>query len=89
VSSQADRGSADVIREKPEPVPSRPVSDAILWKASAAEIAECLTFTGHHDPMIAGIAVERLLEHCQAGGMVLMAQDAAPESENPLEVIMD
>jgi hypothetical protein len=33
---------------------------------------------GHADPMIAGIAVERLLEHCQAYGLVLMKDCRAP-----------
>jgi hypothetical protein len=36
------------------------------------KFVECLAFAEHHDPMVAGIAVERLLAHCQAFGMVLM-----------------
>jgi len=44
-------------------------------KATAAEISECLRFAGHHDPMMPRIAIERLLDHVQACGFVLMKDD--------------
>jgi hypothetical protein len=59
---------------KADPVPPRR-SIGTLRKATAAEIQECLRFAGHADVMVSKIAIERLLDHIQACGFVLMKDD--------------
>jgi hypothetical protein len=44
-------------------------------EACVEEIAECPAFAGRTDLIMSKIAIERLLEHCQACGMVLMIED--------------
>jgi len=66
------RTTSEVVRADPVPIRR---SIGTSRKATAAEIAECLRFAGHTAPMVCKIAVERLLEHVRACGMVLMAVD--------------
>jgi hypothetical protein len=63
-------------------IPDVPIRWSICTsrKASTVEIQECLTFTGHADPMMSKIAIERLLDHLQACGLVLMSKDDARQS---------
>lgn len=61
---------SEVVRA--EPVPIRRTIGGTR-KATAEEIAECLSFARHDDPMMAKIAAERILEHLQSCGFVLMA----------------
>lgn len=71
------RTSSKVVEADPVPI-RRSVGNT--RKATSAEIQECLAFAGHHDPMMSKIAMERLLDHLQACGLVLMSKDDATQS---------
>ena len=65
------RMRSEVVRG--DPAPFRQNMDG-AGRATAAEIAECLKFASHADPMVAKIAAERLLEHLHCCGFVLMSE---------------
>jgi hypothetical protein len=66
---------SEVLYEAVKPEPVRRRSIGIARKATAEEVAECLRFIEHSEPVMARIAAERLLEHVQACGYVLMTGD--------------
>src|ERR1019366_5837521 len=65
------RMRSEVIKD--DPLPIRQTIMGGMRKATAEEIAECLSFVSHDDPMMAKIAAERLLEHLQCCGFALMS----------------
>ena len=69
-----------------DPAPLRRSVDQTR-KATAAEIAECLTFAGHAEPMMSKIAIERLLDHLGACGFVLMSKNERTNPDRPLPTV--
>jgi hypothetical protein len=66
------------LRMRAEVIKAPPIRQTMAGARPATpdEIAECLRFAGQdHDPIMAKIAAERLLEHLECSGFVLMADE--------------
>ena len=74
---EASRIRSEVMNADPSPI-RRTIGG--MRQATAEEIGECLSFAGHDEPMMSKIAIERLVDHLEACGFVLMSKDDALQS---------